>query len=196
MNEWMTGVAAVAVAIAAFLLLSGFLRAFRKWRGVRVITCPENHQPAAVKVAAFDAAKEFAVAGETSVHLKTCSRWPEMAGCDEACLNQITAAPEACLLQNIVGNWYDDKQCVFCGKEIEEIVWHERPPAVKFADGTIREWKELPAETLPAVFKTAEPVCWSCALFENFRKEHPEVIVARPRPVEPPHTLPPSTSTY
>lgn len=196
MNEWMTGVAAVAVAAAAFLLLSGFLRAFRKWRGVRVITCPENHEPAAVKVAAFDAAKEFAVAGETHLHLKTCSRWPEMAGCDEACLNQITAAPEASLLQNIVGSWYDDKECVYCSKQIGEIVWHERPPAVKLPDGTIREWKELPAEVLPTVFKTAEPVCWSCALFENFRREHPEVIVARPRPVEPQHTLPPSSATY
>lgn len=196
MNEWMTGVAAVAVAIAAFLLLSGFLRAYRKWRGVRVITCPENHEPAAVKISAFEAAKEFAVAGEAHLHLKTCSRWPEMEGCDEACLNQIVASPEATRLQSIVGSWYDHKQCVYCAKDIGEIVWHERPPAVKLEDGSIREWKELPAESLPRVFETAEPVCWSCALFENFRKEHPEVIVARPRPVEPHHTLPPSSSMY
>lgn len=196
MNEWMIGVAAVAGAIAVFLLLSGFFRAYRAWRGVRVITCPENHEPAAVKVAAFDAAKTFAVAGATSPHLKTCSRWPEMAGCDEACLSQIEASPDATRLQSIVGSWYDGKHCVYCEKEIGDIVWHERPPAVKLEDGSIREWKELPPEALPKVFRTAEPVCWSCGLFENFRKEHPEVVIERPRPAEPQHTLPPSSALY
>lgn len=197
MNEWMTGLAAIAVAVAAFLLLSGFVRAYWKWRGVRVITCPENEKAAAVKVAALDAAKEFATAGENRIHLRACSRWPEMAGCDEACLGQIEASPDACLLQNIVSAWYEGRHCVFCEKPIGEIVWHERPPAVQFEDGTIREWKELPPEELPNVFRTSEAVCWSCALFENFRKDHPEIIVRRvPCPTPRQHPLPPSTSTY
>jgi hypothetical protein len=196
MNNWMFVVAIVAIGAALLVLLGSFANAWRRWHGVRVITCPENHEPAAVRVAAFDAAKDLATAGEASIHLRSCSRWPEMAGCDEACLHQVEADPQACLLQNIVGTWYDHRQCVFCEKAIGEIVWHERPPAVKLEDGTIREWKDLPPEVLPTVFKTAEPVCWSCALFENFRREHPELVVQRPQPVEPRHPLPPSSATY
>ena len=64
---WSWSIAAsIIVAIAAYLLLSGFLKTYRTYHGVRVITCPENLQPAAVAVAAFDAAKWFAVEPSSS----------------------------------------------------------------------------------------------------------------------------------
>ena len=197
MNNWMFVVAVAAIGGSILLLLVSFGRAWKRWHGVRVITCPENHEATAVRVAAFEAAKDLATGATPDLHLRTCTRWPEMAGCDEACIQQIREAPEASLVQNIVGNWYDGKYCVLCDKEIGEVVWHERPPAVKLEDGTIREWKELPAETLPKVFATGEPVCWSCAIFENFRSEHPELVVPRPMKVpEAKYSLPPSDARY
>lgn len=195
MDGW-TILGALAIGIAALLLLGGFLKTWRLYRGVRVITCPENHEPAAVRVAALDAARSFAVSGDSDIHLRSCSRWPEMEGCDQACRNEIDASPQACLLQNIVASWYEGKHCHYCAKEIGEIVWHERPPAVTLADGTIHEWKDLPAERLPKVFAAGKPVCWACFMVETFRKEHPEMVVQRVRLAVPHHAIAPSTTTY
>jgi hypothetical protein len=181
---------------AAYLLLAGFFRTYRTYRGARVITCPENLQPAAVRVAAFDAAKWLALSGEENVHLRSCSRWPEMAGCDEACLAEIQSSPHDCLVQTIVTSWYEGKRCHYCEKPIGEIVWHERPPAVRLPNGTTREWKSLLPEELPGVFASAEPVCWACHVIEGFRHDHPEMVIQRPRMAEPHHAIPPSAATY
>ncbi len=195
----MTGwsfVGLVVVAIAAYLLASGFVKAYRRYRGTRVITCPENLQPAAVKVAAFDAAKWTAISGEPSPHLRACSRWPEMAGCDEACMSQIEAAPEACLVHTIVTAWYAGKHCAYCSKPIGEIVWHERPPAVRLSDGRTMEWKDIPAERLPNAFATGEAVCWACHIVEGFRHDHPELVVERTHEHVPTHVIEPTEAVY
>lgn len=186
----------LTIGIAAYLLFSGFIKTYRLYRGVRVITCPENLQPAAVSVAAFDAAKWFAISGDTDLHLRRCSRWPEMAGCDEACLTQIQTAPKACLVQTMVTSWYAEKHCHFCAKPIGEIVWHERPPAVLLPDGATREWKDIAPEQLPAIFTHAQPVCWACHTVETFRHEHPEMVIERVRTAVPRHAIPPSASVY
>ena len=186
----------LTIGIAAYLLFSGFIKTYRLYRGVRVITCPENLEPAAVSVAAFDAAKWFAISGDTDLHLRSCSRWPEMAGCDEACLTQIQTAPKACLVQTMVTSWYAEKHCHFCAKPIAEIVWHERPPAVLLPDGATREWKDIAPEQLPAIFTHAQPVCWACHTVETFRHEHPEMVIERVRTAVPRHAIPPSASVY
>lgn len=195
MHPW-TILGTLLIGIAAYLLLSGFFRTWRTYRGIRVITCPENRQPAAVRVAAFDAAKWAALAGEADLHLRSCSRWPEMAGCDEACLRQIESAPGECLVPSIVASWYAGKRCRFCHRAIENIVWHERPPAVRLPDGTTREWKDIAPQDLPSVFATGEPACWACHVFETFRREHPEMVVERARIATPQPTLAPSVSVY
>jgi hypothetical protein len=46
---------AVAFAVVVFELVRS-LGIYRKFRGDRIISCPENHQPAAVRVAAGKAA--------------------------------------------------------------------------------------------------------------------------------------------
>jgi hypothetical protein len=72
MTAW-TFAASVLLAGAAYLVLTGFPSTWRKYRGLRLITCPENFQPAAVKVNAFRAAHWRAVSGEPVVNLKPCS---------------------------------------------------------------------------------------------------------------------------
>ncbi|HUP62859.1 MAG TPA: hypothetical protein VNA69_20865 [Thermoanaerobaculia bacterium] len=165
-----------------------FLKRLRTYRGVRVITCPENRNAAAVRVALWDSRPDL--------HLRSCTRWPEKAGCGQECLAQIEASPRECLVQSIVASWYAGRSCTFCAKPIGEIVWHERPPAVRFADGTTREWKEIAAEELPAVFASAQPVCFVCHIVESFRHDHPEMVIERKRIAEARSTLRPSTTVY
>ena len=147
-----------------------FSRLFH-YRGTSIITCPETLQPAAVK--------------EGMHGLRDCSRWPEKAGCDQGCLRQIAAHPEACRLHTIVAGWYAGKSCAKCAPPIGPIVWHERPPALLGADGTTREWKEVAPEELPELFRTHRPLCWSCHNMAAFEREFPGVAFERPgaRPI-------------
>ena len=46
----------------------GIVRNLLKYRGTRVLTCPENHEHVAVNVALF--------AGGPAPRLKSCTRWP------------------------------------------------------------------------------------------------------------------------
>lgn len=188
--------ATVVAAIAAYLLFSGFFKTWRLYRGMRIITCPENHEPAAIEVNALDAAKWYAIAGETDLHLRSCSRWPEMAGCAEDCLAQVIDSPNACLVQTIVSSWYAGRSCHYCKAPIGPIVWHERPPALLMRDGTSREWKDVKREELPYIFVTADAVCWRCNLTETFRREHHDLVVERPHVTAAPHVIPPSVAVY
>jgi hypothetical protein len=195
MHPW-TLLGIIVISLAAWILLSGFLKTWRLYHGVRLITCPENLETAAVNVAAFDAAKWFALSGESSLHLERCSRWPEMAGCEQECLSQIEAAPLSCRLQSVVTSWYAGKECNFCGREIGRIVWHERPPAVRMSDGSLRTWKEIAPADLPKAFVGGEPVCWACCTVETFRAEHPRMVIERVRTAVPHHAIPPSVTVY
>lgn len=195
MTAW-TLAASILIAGAAYLVLTGFLSTWQKYRGMRLITCPENARPAAVKVNAFRAAHWRAVSGEPVVNLKSCSRWPEMQGCDEACLSQIEASPRSCLVRAIVADWYTGKSCVFCLRPIGRIVWHERPPAIRVADGTIHEWTDVRVEDLPDLFRSSDPVCWACYVVEGFRHDHGDLAIERHRIEETAHTIAPSSAVY
>lgn len=189
-------VGSLVIAAIAYVLLSGFLSTYRRYRGTRVITCPENSQSAAVRVDAFKAAHWAAISGDPLLRLSTCSRWPERAGCGQDCLSQVKESPESCAVKTIVSEWYAGKSCVYCNREIGPIVWHERPPAVQSEEGTIREWKDIAPETLPHVFRTHEPVCFNCSLTERFLHDHPEMIVSRNYRPEHEPTLTPTSATY
>lgn len=196
MSPWLIA-GAVLIAVAAYLLFSGFFRTWLKFRGTRVITCPENLEAAAVEVNAAHAAQWASIAGEPDLRLKSCSRWPEMAGCGQECLSQIESSPDSCLVQTIVANWYAGKSCTFCEKPIGEIVWHERPPAVFIEGAGAAEWKDIAPEKLPGAFAHGKPVCWSCAVRENFLRENPGYAVSRAVPVEQSsQTLEPTASVY
>jgi len=168
------------------MALRDLLKRARLARGERIITCPDNDQPAAVRVS---------VSGP-DLHLRSCSRWPEMAGCAEDCLRQVEAAPHDCLVRSIVARWYEGKSCHYCGDEIGAIVWHERPPALRLPDGTTREWKDIRSEELPKLFAIASAVCWRCNLTETFLREHAALVIERPRVRQSHKTIPPSVSVY
>ena len=177
--------AALVVVAAAAVVLPRVLR----WRGTRLVRCPETHAPAAVELDVKQALVS-GMFGREHLRLRDCSRWPERAGCGEDCLAQVERAPEDCRVRNIVGEWYQGKSCVFCGRQFGEIHWHDHRPALRDAEGVTREWNEVRPEQLPRLFETCVPVCWDCHIAESFRREHPELVVDRaahepPRPGHP-----------
>ncbi len=154
------------------------LRTYLRYRGKRVITCPESQNPAAVHVNVATAARE-AVFGKHHVQLDQCSRWPEHKNCGQECLSQIEADPESCMVWRMVDEWYMGKSCAYCQKPFREIHWHDRQPALLGPDRNTAQWNEIPPENLPAVFQNFLPVCWNCFIAENYRRQHSQELVDR-----------------
>jgi len=172
-------IAVLVLAIGLFILraIPG-IRAYFKFRGERLVTCPETHKTEAVNIAATEAAVgAFFV--EPTVRLKECSRWPERQDCGQDCLQQIEADPENCLVWNVVAKWYEGKECVFCHKPIGPIRHLDHAPALLGRDFRTREWKGIRPEELPEIFSTRQPVCWNCHVTETFRRMHPDLVTDR-----------------
>ena len=149
-----------------------------KFRGQRVVRCPENQRPAGVAVDASRAALSV-LRAHPSLQLNTCSRWPERAGCGQECLRQIKEAPADCLVRNILVNWYEGKCCRSCGRPIGPIVTGGAQPALLSADKKSVEWSDIPAEQLQEVLSAAEPVCFACHMASKMMREHPELVIDR-----------------
>jgi hypothetical protein len=165
------------VLLAALVMMVGAaLRAWRRYRGVRVVSCPETHERVAVEVDAPMAAAAAAL-GMHELHLRSCTRWPERAGCGQECLGQVEAAPAECLARTLVARWYEDKRCAYCGKELGEVHALEHHPALLRPDGTTCEWSEIRPETMGEVFVTHRPICWNCHTVETFRRRFPHLVV-------------------
>jgi len=171
--------AAIVIGIAASRLGS----AWWKYRGRRVIACPENHEAAGVSLDVGHAAFT-ALRGDPQLRLSQCSRWPERAGCGQDCLFQIERSPSDCLVRNILVHWYQGRNCVWCGRPIGEIQWTGRKPALLTADKGSVEWNQVPAEQLQQTLAIAQPVCFTCHIANTMVREHPELVIERSRPAE------------
>lgn len=64
---------------------------YKQFSGSRAVTCPENHRHVAVRIDAVHAAVT-GIHGRPKLRLADCSRWPERAKCDQACLPQALRA--------------------------------------------------------------------------------------------------------
>ncbi len=172
-------VIALVVVAAVYAVLRKPVAEYVRMRGARVITCPENEQPAAVTLDARLAALTFA-GGHERLRLDTCSRWPEKAGCGQECLTQIEAQPMDCLVKTQVSRWYADKACAICGKALGEIDWAARKPALRTPDGRTLEWRDVKPETMYQVMATHAAICWDCHVAETFRRERPDLVLDNP----------------
>jgi len=161
----------VVVTVAAAYVLYVLLRAYREFRGVRVVVCPETKAHAAVQLSAGRAAVSRLL-GEPELRLSDCSRWPERRNCGQECLTSIEAAPTDCLVRNMIRRCYQDKSCVLCGRNLSPMPWLERP-ALLSPEGRTFEWVQVPAEMLPQTLAAARPVCWNCHTEAVFRRLHP-----------------------
>ena len=121
-----------------------------------------------------------AVVGRPELRLRDCSRWPERAGCGQVCLTQVEESPEACLVRTMLERWYEGKRCAYCRRAFAAIRWHDHKPGLRAPDGGVREWSDVPPETLTEVLRTHRPVCRNCLVAEGFRLRFPELVVERP----------------
>jgi hypothetical protein len=153
--------ATIVAAIAALIFaITPVVRWYVRYRGTRLVTCPETKAPAAVEVDALHFAFSDDIAKK--LRLKECSRWPERENCGQECLRQIEAAPEDCTVRTIVTKWYDDKNCALCGKAIGKIDWREHKPGVLGPERKTALWSDFRPEMLPEVMATHQPICWDC----------------------------------
>ena len=166
-------------AIYAIFRIGRALRVYSTFRGKRLVSCPETHRPAAVRVAAGKAAWDASV-GNQQLRLSECSRWPERKDCPQDCMAQIDEAPKACLVSTIINRWYQGQECAYCHKPFGTTHWHDHPPALVNKDRRTVQWDEISAENLQEALGTHRPVCWNCHIAETFRWEHPELVVDRP----------------
>lgn len=171
-------VAVAALWLAVFLVVPA-VGAWRRWRGTRIVTCPENKQPAAVDMD-LRYAIVGSIAGRPELRLRDCSRWPERSGCGQVCLTQVEESPESCLVRTTLQRWYDARTCAYCRKPFGPIHWHDHKPGLRSPEGQLREWSGIPPETLPEVLRTHQAVCWNCLVAERFRLRPPELVVERP----------------
>jgi hypothetical protein len=90
----------VTLAVVVFAMLAAYLgyrvihgiRVYFKFRGTRLVTCPETNEAAMVEVAAGSMGMQ-AILDEPCLRLSECSRWPMRRGCGQNCLRQIEARP-------------------------------------------------------------------------------------------------------
>jgi len=177
MSPLMLILAAAAVALIV-LWVRRPIATYFKYRGKRLITCPENHHAATVKVSAGGAATMSAF-GEHLIELKDCSRWPQKKDCGQECLAQIEASPEGCLITNIIRKWYAGKHCCYCQAPVDPTNWSGHAPALTKPGGRPVLWSSFKSEALPQILASYEPVCWNCYVSEGLRRSYPELVTER-----------------
>lgn len=176
-------ISGIWLAVPLLIVIAGIVIArvasvWLRYRGDRLITCPENTRPAGVKVDAGHAAVS-SLLHPAELRLSTCSRWPERAGCGQECLTQIAEAPEGCLVRNILTQWYTGKVCASCHRPFSNLKWDSAKPALILSDERTVEWRQVPVADVPDTLKTALPVCFACHMASTLVREHPELAIDR-----------------
>jgi|SRR5215216_786442 len=171
----------IAIIVLAAALWFGIrlVRSSSKYRGSRIVTCPETQRPTIVEVDALHASLTSTV-GLPDIRLKDCSRWPIKKECGQECLMDLDVAPEGCLVSGVLMRWYRDKNCVYCRKAFPELHWVDHRPALLSTDGKLLAWNEVKLDELRNVLDTHSPVCWDCYIAQTFRHDHPDLVVIRP----------------
>lgn len=156
----------IALGVTLVTLLVGiWLRrittAWTRYRGHRLVICPESQRPAGVVVDAVHAAAT-AAAGNPELRLIGCSRWPERAACGQECMAQVQSSPSDCLVDHVLTRWYDGKFCAWCGQPVGKAYWTACKPVLLTNREVLRQWDEIPIPEVPEALSGAVPVCFHC----------------------------------
>jgi hypothetical protein len=169
----------IPVAAAFYFGIRWLVPAYSRYRGTRIVTCPETRRPAVVEVDALHASMTSTV-GLPDIRLENCSRWPLKEQCGQECLANLDVAPGECLVSGVLMRWYRGKTCAYCGKPFEELHWIDHRPALQSPEGQLVKWCGVPVENLSMVLKTHLAVCSNCYIAQSFRLNHPDLVVYRP----------------
>jgi hypothetical protein len=167
------------LATALYFGVRWFVRTYSRYRGTRIVTCPETGRPAIVEIDALHASLTSTV-GLPDIRLEHCARWPLLEQCGQECLKDLDVAPSQCLVSGVLARWYRGKVCIYCGKQFQEVHWSDHKPALQNPDGKLLGWNATAIEELSTVLETHRPVCWDCYIVQSFRLEHPDLVVYRP----------------
>ena len=172
-------IALVAIAAALWVGIRWLVRSSSRYRGPRIVTCPETNKPAIVEVDSLHASLTSTV-GLPDIRLQECTRWPIKEQCGQECLTDLDVAPESCLVSGVLMRWYRDKNCVYCSKMFQEVHWADHRPALLSPNGRLLAWNAVNLDNLQNVLETHSPVCWNCYIAQEFRLDHPDLVVFRP----------------
>jgi hypothetical protein len=172
-------IAILIFAAALWFGLRWLVRSSSRYRGKRIVTCPETKEPTIVEVDALHASLTSTV-GLPDIRLQDCSRWPIRKQCGQECLMDLDVAPDKCLVSGVLMRWYRDKDCVYCRKPFPELHWVDHRPALLSPLGSLLTWNEVNLDQLRGVLETHSPVCWDCYIAQEFRLDHPDLVVFRP----------------
>jgi len=180
MNTAAGSLIVIVVLVAALWFgIRWLVRSFSRYRGTKIVTCPETREPAIVEVDPLYTSLTSA-AGFPDIRLEHCSRWPLKEQCGQECLMDLDVAPESCLVSGVLMRWYRDKNCVYCREAFQELHWVDHRPALLSPDGKLLAWNEVNLDKLQSVLETHSPVCWNCYIAQTFRVDHPDLVVFRP----------------
>jgi hypothetical protein len=84
---WLTFLAIIGVAVL-YVILPIAADTFRRFRGRRMVHCPEEGRPARIQIDATVAAMT-AVPGPPKLLVQRCSFWPDRAGCAQRCTRDL-----------------------------------------------------------------------------------------------------------
>lgn len=167
--------------IVVYVYSRDSIRAWRHYRGVRLVACPETGAMAAVEIDLAHAMTTAFIENAVDVRLKRCSRWAVRGVCREPCVPEVVAHGDGGRVQTIVDRWYLTQKCFHCGRRIAHATSVHHPPAFAEHDGATIEWTHLPPEQLPDMMATHRAVCWNCHIAETFRRTYPDLYVDRPQ---------------
>jgi hypothetical protein len=169
----------ILIAVASWFGFRWMIRSYSKYRGTRVITCPETGRPAIVEVDALQASLTSTI-GPPDLRLKTCWRWPMAEQCGQSCLANLDVAPDQCLISGVLIRWYRGKSCAYCHRSFQNLHWIDHRPALQSPGGELLSWQQVNLQNLWTVLETHKAVCWSCYVAQKFRLDHPDLVIIRP----------------
>jgi hypothetical protein len=152
---------------------------YSRYRGTKIVTCPETRRPTMVEVDALHASLTSTV-GPPDIRLQDCTRWPTQEKCGQECLVHLDVGSDQCLVSGVLMRWYRGRNCFYCSKPMNELHWADHKPALLSPEDLLVRWSGVSLENLSTVLNTHLPVCWDCYIVQSFRREHPDLVVYRP----------------
>jgi hypothetical protein len=176
-------IASILLFAAGLVLRSEIGRTFLRYRGKRLVRCPETGAPAVVEAAALFAGLPGPF-GLPRLCMTSCSLWPERADCAQPCVWQIRAAPRDTLLKTMLRR-YEDDACVRCGRSLGNL---PRPQDEAGVDGAVDganvgdarcvtpELREIVTTWMPDVLTTDAAACRDCQAIERGQERSPGTV--------------------
>jgi hypothetical protein len=165
-----TSILLIASGASWLLLRSEIGRTFLRYRGKRLVRCPETNTPAVVEVAALFAGLPPPL-GLPRLRVKSCSMSPERDQCAQACVWQIRAAPRDTLLKTVLRR-YEEGECVLCGRSLGPL---RRPTSEaglegltsRNSPGVTRALRGIAATQVPDALAVHGAMCRDCRAIDR-----------------------------